>query len=347
MSLLSTNDSSNSGSGNLTCDDNLLQKENDPTGETVSVAWTMALALVVWCSSGVTMNAIWRCQRLHSFQNALILNLAAGDILLGFVVFNVAITRAYNLVMGLPFDRMALGMCMVSIILMCMSRASIISSLLAIALDRFLAIREPLRYYQILTAPIRRAVVAAIWSVSLTEMLVLLLPWSRGPSWTHWKNECLFGPVFGRPVAVTINLVHFAGSSAVLAIYVALFKIARKHRLQIQQERQLFGEYHTNTFKENVKAAKFTLRICIVFLVCWWPQNILRFLEEAFGYVIHGTTLQKFLELLLVINSALNMFLYAWFNKDFREAYLQMIRRKRQNRVNIVPPTDMLPAPRQ
>ena len=139
----------------------------------------------------------------------------------------------------------------------------------------------------------------------------------------------------------------FVGSTSYLCIgiiivlmYIKILHVVHKHATQIRSLSQ--ESSNKNNFKSEMKATKTMALIVFSYSIFWAPVFIKETIEAV--NLIDTNTVLSFrytvvsYALLIwgTLNSGVNCIIYAWFNKDFRKAYNDILRcgRKSRNLVN-------------
>lgn len=221
--------------------------------------------------------------------------------------------------------------------------ASIVN-LCAISLDRFLHIKDPMRYEQWMTKKVVCSAVASIWLLSgLVSFLPISLGWHRPPI-EPLTSPQLLNMEAGEPVpqcALDLTPVYAVISSSIsfyvpclimVALYTRLYLYARKHvkniksitkPLHVDQSSASEHQHHKQHLKDH-KAA-ITLGIIMgVFLICWVPFFCINIIA-SFCKTCIPLSLFKVLTWLGYFNSAMNPVIYSIFNTEFREAFRKIL----------------------
>ncbi|XP_022782052.1 histamine H2 receptor-like [Stylophora pistillata] len=179
----------------------------------------------------------------------------------------------------------------------------------AISVDRFLAIHLHLRYQELVTRTRVVTLVISIWVFSAFVSLMVL-----------WVSVSIYTAI----VAVTI----VCGFIVNIVVYIRIFLIVQQHKNQIQSlqvlETSQSGEM-TN-FAGLIKSTVGVLYVFLVFLVCYLPCTI-----SVVVIMINGPsiTLKRFFlcSLTLVyLNSSLNPVIYCWKMRHIRQAIMATMR---------------------
>ncbi|KAL9956578.1 hypothetical protein ACROYT_G038071 [Oculina patagonica] len=184
------------------------------------------------------------------------------------------------------------------------------SGVVAVSVDRFLAIHLHLRYQELVTHKRVVAVVISIWvfSVFLSFLMV----------WVPTDTKALIVYILGFVFVVVTSLV-----------YIRIYLAVRRHKydiqaLQIQQVAQSTQE--TAHFASLVKSAVSIFYVYLVFLLCYLPYFISLVATEINGPSI---TLKKFIFFagtLGFLNSSLNPVIYCWKMRHIRHAIMDILR---------------------
>lgn len=288
--------------------------------------------------------AVCASRRLRCLTNCFIVSLAVTDLLLGLLVLPFSALLQLN-------DDWPLGpvFCNFYISMDVMLCTASILTLLAISVDRYLAVTMPLRYTS-LVLPWKVAVaMASVWTVSLAvSFLPIQMGWNtvNGTVQNHgpWAPErkCRFE--LNRPYVLTDSLLTFyLPLVAMCWTYLQILRIARAQAKRIVSARPTCitsYNYRNNpststTVVASVSAValrehKATVTLAAVigaFVVCWLPYFIL---FTVLGLKEHPdpSTVPEFPFVLWLgyANSALNPILYGALNRDFRSAYSHLLR---------------------
>uniref|UniRef100_UPI0037E77AA9 histamine receptor H2a n=1 Tax=Semicossyphus pulcher TaxID=241346 RepID=UPI0037E77AA9 len=287
--------------------------------------------------------AVCTSRRLRCLTNCFIVSLAVTDLLLGLLVLPFSALLQFNSEwpLGPVFCNFYISMD----VMLC--TASILT-LLAISVDRYLAVTMPLRYAS-LVLPWKVAVaMACIWTVSVAvSFLPIQMGWNtvNGTVQNHgpWAQEgkCRFE--LNRPYVLTDSLLTFyLPLVAMCWTYLRILRIARAQAKRIGSVRPTYittFNCRNNPCSTKVVSSvtavalrehKATVTLAAVigaFVVCWLPYFIM---FTVLGIKEHPdpSTVPEFSIVLWLgyANSALNPFLYGALNRDFRSAYTHLLR---------------------
>ncbi|XP_034037805.1 histamine receptor H2a isoform X2 [Thalassophryne amazonica] len=307
------------------------------------------LSLLIFMTIGgnvLVCMAVCASRRLRCLTNCFIVSLAVTDLLLGLLVlpFSALLELSNDWPLGPVFCNFYISMD----IMLC--TASILT-LLAISVDRYLAVTMPLRYTS-LVLPWRVAVaMVSVWTVSLAvSFLPIHMGWNTvngtiqnyGPDAP--ERHCRFE--LNGPFVLTDSLLTFyLPLLAMCWTYLRILRIARAQAKRIVSTRPTVTTYNcrnnpstSTTLVLSVTAValrehKATVTLAAVigaFVVCWLPYFIV---FTILGLREHPdpNTVPEFSIVLWLgyTNSALNPILYGALNRDFRSAYICLLRCRR------------------
>ncbi|XP_076463470.1 adenosine receptor A2b-like [Babylonia areolata] len=292
-------------------------------------AWTAQdyLYVVAECVTGVlsmlgnalVLLAIAKTRALRTITNCFIGSLAAADVLVG-VVLPPAVILPY---LGLPRDFH--GCVLLNTVVVLITNISILS-MLAVALERYLAISDPFRYYRLMS--VRRAlmVVAITWVVAILLGLVPTMGWNLG---SDGFEDCSFTKVIDMKYMVYMIFfgVTLPPLGFMLVVYLYIFHIVRKQQRAVAQLTVFSRDERQDVRKQQreVRGAKGLAYVIVLFAVCWLPIHIMNcvtlFAPE------NQASLQWHLVAIVLshANSFINPFLYAFSNSKFKKAMLKLL----------------------
>ena len=182
----------------------------------------------------------------------------------------------------------------------------------ALTVDRFLAIHLHLRYQEFVTH--KRVVAVVIVIVVLSSFLSSL---QYFPSWISGSFRQIY-TAFGIFCFVILAL-----------LYCKIYSTVRRHRnqiqsLQVQQDEGQNQEMMANVAR-LVKIALGTFYVYLAFLLCYLPFTCLTFVQiisgpnATTGHIAHYSWTMVFL------NSSLNPLIYCWRMRDIRRAVINIM----------------------
>lgn len=287
-------------------------------GKTGLYALIISLSLI---GNTIVILTVYKNQHMRSVTNLFISNLAASDLLITFLGMPNMITQVYL------FDKWIFGeaVCKMVVFLQSVSVASSVLTLLVITKDRFVAIIFP--FHARMEWNTARIILAVIWVVALGVMAPLIYA-TRVQSGENGYEICYedWAPAFDRnnaPKNYTVVLFVTLYLTPLITMAVLYSIIARK-----LWRRKQVGEQVTNVDPAQTsrkKVIKMLITVVVLFAACWLPLYVYQFIAFFalhrfpcfdYNYIFYFTSL-----FLSHANSAINPFLYALFNKNYRNGF--------------------------
>ena len=179
----------------------------------------------------------------------------------------------------------------------------------AVSVDRFLAIHLHLRYQELVTHKRVVAVVISIWVISA------FLPFS----------------------ILTVSLDTYSFIMLILGVlgailttmsYIRIYLAVRRHKnqIQVQQVQQMAHAHQVATFASLVKSAVGIFYVYFVFLACYAPFLISLVAAKISDPTFELRIMFMFSLTLVFLNSSLNPVIYCWKMRHIRNAVMNVLR---------------------
>nr|BAM15634.1 dopamine receptor 1 [Gryllus bimaculatus] len=291
--------------------------------------------------------AIYTERGLRRIGNLFLASLAVADLFVAALVMTFAVA---NDLLGHWLFGEALCDTWIAFDVMC-STASILN-LCAISLDRYIHIKDPLRYGRWVTRRVALGSIAVVWLLAaLVSFVPISLglhrpsdgqppPAARGPRGEELPTCALdLAPVY----AVVSSCVSFYCPTLVmLGIYCRLYLYAQKHVKNIRavtrplsanfdgagaspSHKVPLSQAQSSPYHVSDHKAAITVGVIMgVFLVCWVPFFCVNIIAAFCKTCIPGIAF-KVLTWLGYSNSAFNPIIYSIFNKEFRDAFRRIL----------------------
>ncbi|XP_074608781.1 adenosine receptor A2a-like [Acropora palmata] len=257
----------------------------------------LALAFVAIFGNALVLYGVWKTPSLRSPSILLLCGLASTDFSVGFIAQPIFIARSFvdlfsrSVSLKLIFIKIydMIGLCLCAISLAMMT---------GISIDRLIAIHKPLQYPSIVTSSRVTRILVAIWIVTIF--------WQQPPS-------------FGRSEFCSLLSVH---------MHAIIYKVMRRHRLQIHSQIQAFDDRNARTIRIiSLRKSAFNAYVLfIVLVICYCPYLVVCIVsiigkagELKLGFLLSTTV--------VFLNSALNPILYCWRIREVRLVVLRTFRK--------------------
>lgn len=283
------------------------------------------------------MAAVARIQSLWTPTNAFVVSLAVADFLVAVLVMPFSLVRS--------IDHWYFGdcFCRVHFILDVTFCTSSIFNLSCIALERYIAVCDPL-HYPARMSPRRVATLLLLcWTLPLLISVLCVSLGSYSPSPAALLNSSteqetqVCPATFNVPFAfASSSMSFFIPMVFMLFTYGRIFVVAQKqakwiHAIEHHTEQLQMNQRMTSTTSVQAYVEKFTLKreskaaktlglVMGVFLFCWLPFFCLNMIQPLTGYTVSPLILEAS-TWLGYANSSLNPFLYVLFNKNYRRLF--------------------------
>nr|XP_057934326.1 histamine H2 receptor-like [Doryrhamphus excisus]XP_057934327.1 histamine H2 receptor-like [Doryrhamphus excisus]XP_057934329.1 histamine H2 receptor-like [Doryrhamphus excisus] len=301
--------------------------------------WSVLVSFITLTVGGnvLVCLAVGLSRRLRRIANCFVVSLAVTDLLMGLLVLPFSAT------LELRGGKWPLGgtMCNIYVSLDVMLCAASILSLLAISVDRYLAISAPLSYVSRITSARVTAAIVAIWASSLAVSFVPIhlgwntvdyrvqhLDWHMGEEdkdgrycQFEWNNNYI---VFYVLCSFYLPMLIICG------MYLCIFRVARQQVQRIRAATPSFARTASTAAVAREHKATITLAAVLgAFVICWFPYFTFFTCTGIKEQMNPPTTLHSVLLWLGYFNSLLNPILYPALNRDFRKAYAELLLSRR------------------
>ncbi|XP_034033354.1 histamine H2 receptor-like [Thalassophryne amazonica] len=306
---------------------------------------TALLWLVLMCFILLTIGgnmlvclAVGLSRRLWRIGNCFVVSLAVTDMLLGLLVL------PFSASVQLRSGKWDLGgaLCNIYISLDVMLCTSSILNLLAISVDRYLAISAPLRYSRRVTPLTVTLAIIAMWALAVTvSFLPIHMGWNTADytvqhlDWEMGDEDdkgryCQYEWINNYVLIYSLGFFYIP-LLIMCVMYFCIFQVARQQVQRIRAATPSFARMaSTATIAREHKATMTLAAVVGAFTICWFPYfTFFTFMGLRAETIIPPNTLYSVVLWLAYFNSALNPILYPAFNRDFRRAYGELLRCRR------------------
>ncbi|XP_028840214.1 adenosine receptor A2b [Denticeps clupeoides] len=308
----------------------------------IYIAIELVIAVLSVAGNVLVCWAVATNSTLKTATNYFLVSLAVADILVGCLAIPFAITIS----IGLPSD--FYGCLFLACFVLVLTQSSIFS-LLAVAIDRYLAVKIPLRYKELVTGKRAREIIAILWILSFAIGLVPFLGWNKKDTscgqngsaapenatlgfLRSCRLQCLFESVVDMRYMVYFNFFGcvLPPLLIMLGIYAKIFAVARRQLRQIELKCTVAngeGQHPQGFLQREIRAAKSLSIIVGLFALCWLPVHILNCLTLFYGDLRKPAGVMYVAIVLSHANSAVNPIIYAYRIQDFRVTFRKILSR--------------------
>ncbi|CAH1396676.1 unnamed protein product [Nezara viridula] len=312
------------------------QEEPDPLTTLSLLLIGIFLSLLIFLSIAgniLVCVAIYTDRGLRKIGNLFLASLAIADLFVAALVMTFAVV---NDLLGYWLFGPQFCDTWIAFDVMC-STASILN-LCAISLDRYIHIKDPLRYSRWVTKRVAIFSIAGIWLLAaLISFVPISLGLHRPPLPLVYHAGDLEYPTCALDLTPTYAIVSscisfYVPCIVMLGIYARLYCYAQKHVKSIKAvTRPLTSPsipaVHPSSSPYHVSDHKAAITVGVImgtFLLCWVPFFCVNIVAAFCKTCIPGMAF-KILTWLGYSNSAFNPIIYSIFNTEFREAFRRIL----------------------
>ena len=252
----------------------------------------------------VTIHAIRKTSSLPETLKILLLSLAVSDVGVGLLV------QPFYTLLLVKYIQQNIPSCSsynVFLIMAMLFATASFFGVVAVSVDRFLAIHLHLRYQELVTYKRVVAVVISIWLLSVFISLMSL--------WVAPDIRSFF-----------LFIIIIFGLVLTTAVYSRIYFAVRHHKNHIQTLQIQHGAGEMANFARVVKSAVGIFYVYLVFLACYLPYFINLVIIKIFSPSIALKTFFLFSLTFVYLNSSLNPVIYCWKMRHIRHAIMDILR---------------------
>ena len=261
--------------------------------------------------------------RLRTPSNILLASMAGTDLFTGLIVQSIAVTVHLKRILGDgPF-------CILETVfeqLVLASGAISFSHLVLIGIDRFIAVKKPLRYQIIVTRQRVKIGVILAWAFTFCVRIPALILFAIDS-----KQEMIF---YNKILSVIYSILGLFYIVVIAYMYGYIYSETRRQKKRLKNE-QLTQE-EARKVKREKKATNTVTIILGVVLLTYLPSIIWMAVIASSDYSLHLRSMAivwSWTDTLVMLGSLSNPLIYCWRFKKLRHAFLEMLRlREPENR---------------
>ncbi|XP_055342153.1 beta-2 adrenergic receptor-like [Paramacrobiotus metropolitanus] len=286
--------------------------------------------IISFLGNAMVIIAVTTTHKLKTITNYLLMSLAVADLTVTVLVMPYALV--YDIVGTWHFGQ-TFCLFWMSWDVMCCTAS--LQHLCAVSVDRYLAIHDPLHYYERMSSRKAVVIVIVIWiNSSCISFMPIFMGWYRKLNHETPVGQCFLN--INMTYAVISATVSFYIPFIIMAIcYLKILSIALQQAKEIQKiqrtvQLQTFEDSQclTNKSKSLASERKAIRTLGIIFgmfYLCWQPFFIIYWIYAFAANPDIPNWIRSTITWLGYINSAMNPLIYA-LNPDFRAAYKRIIK---------------------
>ena len=295
----------------------LSQTISSPEDKTLRAWIVVLIILVALLGHTLVFVAFYRERNLRTLQNIIIINLSVADFLFSAIVpltHFVRLLRKEESLSEIPCYITGLAsmlFCLVSI-----------NTLTFISIERFLATNYPLKHRRYFDLRLIKVVLTVIWFWSA---LLSMFPFFA-TKYVFLKRFFHCSPDWTKDLSTTLTLATLGIGSPLAILVYCNFHIV----LALRKSRYI----HTSQSNRNISDSRhqrerqmsvLTLTVVVTFAICWAPYcaGMLCLADKNCGFSERFMLLALMLS---ILNSCCNPVIYGLLNKNFRNAFKNILR---------------------
>ncbi|XP_050343718.1 tachykinin-like peptides receptor 99D isoform X1 [Nymphalis io] len=293
------------------------------------VLWTVLFAGMVVVATLGNVVVIWIVlanKRMRSVTNYFLVNLSVADTMVS--TLNVTFNFTYMLYSDWPFGHFYCKFCQFIAVL---SISASVFTLMAISIDRYVAIMSPLKPRLGKRATL--GIAAAIWIGSsiisspnvvyfTTDVDILPDGNTRRVCFPEWPDSTSEKPLFEYIYNVAFMvLTYFLPITSMTYTYAKVgVELWGSKSIGECTQRQL------DNIKSKRRVVKMMMVVVVIFAVCWLPFHVYFVITSYYPNVVTYPYIQEIylgIYWLAMSNSMYNPIIYCWMNSKFRRGFKQ------------------------
>ncbi|XP_010891784.2 glucose-dependent insulinotropic receptor [Esox lucius] len=296
------------------------------------MGWVLSVASLLIISTNLLVAAaLFQLIRRKSSQSwCFVLNLALADILVGLAitgivedVFENSNSHSNGTIQTTPLLQpysTQKTKCLLRMAFIISPTTASILSMFLISLDRYVAIKLPLRYSQLTGRWTVTGALIALWLLSLTVGFLPGMVQQLQQGDFNGGSLCTFFSILRpRGIIVVFCAVFFPVLCVFTYFYLDILKIACGHQRQIHQASRAGSRLpQRSRYWGHVKALQTVALLVGCFTLCWCPFFIVCVVQVLCEACELYKVLENDLWLLGLLNSLINPLVYAWWQKEVR-----------------------------
>ncbi|CAH1800584.1 unnamed protein product [Owenia fusiformis] len=278
----------------------------------------LVIIMFIVISNGLVLWTVYKVSSLHTITSIFIVNLSAVDLISGVVAVPINCVTNYiiPLTTGTYTDNKYLCILKTFLLLLCIGLS--IYGLVAICIERYIAVIHPLRYYTLMTAKRSIVLLACIWSYCFIACGLMFFD---GFNTYQVGLQCSTHNTLNPTYFMFLKLNTLVPFLVTIVVYSRITWVAMKHRLKIQSVLASIDNARAVAYNNDRYVALTMGFVQGVFLLMYTPFIILSSLPmHKYKTMSWFTTVWYVTSALLYINSGVNPWIYVIRLKRYRDA---------------------------
>ncbi|XP_028416281.1 beta-2 adrenergic receptor-like [Dendronephthya gigantea] len=288
--------------------------------------------ILIILGNALVLVVTWKKKSLHQPNKYFVAGLAAADLLVGAFVAPVLVLSHFKI------NERNVHLCRFLVWISIFSLVTSIYTLTFISFDRYLKISKPLQYRTRMRTSTSLKIICFIWIISAVIASYAAAPNSGSNGLT--KGLDCFTMKSSTYIAFSVISI-FLPIIFMAVMYCLIFHVVHKRRQMLQN-----GELgqansqlrHRNGFFQDLKVIRMFLVVVGVFMLCWIPIVVRLFdmlnnpdvydpKQEDSTSSWHRHVITNYvIEVLPLVNSLCNPFIYACLDQTYKIAFKNMFR---------------------
>ncbi|XP_033725114.1 neuropeptide FF receptor 2-like [Pecten maximus] len=285
---------------------------NDDPTRYVKVFFVASISIMIIMTNILNIYVVSSTKQLPRITRICFLNMSCSDLLVGLVsCFPCSVVVAIG---GWPYGPV---WCQIAGIIHGTSVTISIWSLSLVSIDRYLAIKKPLRYRSLLTVKRTYIIVSCLWIVALTTFF---LPLPTKDSFLYYQfsqEEMICGLYWEYKWFCVVTAIYIPVLSGTILIFTNVSVMRKVISVTRRNSRQ--SQNYSAARTNDIKAVKLLIVTSTIYFIVWGPYvsevvSISLFDIDTIPPSVKFTTMW-----LANSNSFTNVFVYSFMYKSFRE----------------------------
>ncbi|KAI5620218.1 glucose-dependent insulinotropic receptor-like [Silurus asotus] len=291
------------------------------SGDGVIIGWILSVesTLIIFTNLLVAIALVLLIRKGGNHSWSFVLNLAIADILVGLAITAIASDAVKGSVVSTRKE-----VCLLRMSFVITPSAASIFTMFFISLDRYVAIKVPLRYSQLMGTKMIAGVLASLW---LLSVVVGFLPnVVKNMQENQYDSVCTFFSVISPKCIIIVFCATFFPIMLVfIYFYMDILKIAWSHQRRIEQAMQVRSRcVLPSRYWGHVKAFRTVTVLVGCFTLCWCPFFVVSVIQVLCPPCKLYWFLENHLWMLGLANSLINPLVYAFWQREVRQQLCDM-----------------------